>query len=112
MGTIVDNVISTLDSDGRKIFMLALLLEAGPLDVGEALLFPVSCPFRSHNLLGVGRRGRGGGAAHVVGCPRLVSGAALLELLDGVSGMLPPCRAEVRLALCSSDGGRCLRVAR
>ena len=81
--------------------MLALLLEAGPLDVGEALLFSIRGSFRRHDLLGVRRRGGGGGAAHFAGCPRLVSGAALLELLDGADAA----RAELRFgALCSSDG--------
>ena len=108
----IETCDSTLASDGGEVLVLALLLEAGPLDVGEALLLAVGGPPRLHDGLGVRGRGRGGGAAHFAGCPRLVSGAALLELLDGVSGMLPPRRAEVRLALCSSDGGRCLRVAR
>ena len=60
----IETCDSTLASDGRKIFMLALLLEAGPLDVGEALLPPIGGSFRRHNLLGVRGRGRGGGAAH------------------------------------------------
>ena len=65
----IETCDSTLLTDSSKIFMLALLLEAGPLDVGEALLFSISGSFRRHNLLGVGRRGRGGGAAHLVlGC--------------------------------------------
>ena len=60
----IETCDSTLASDGRKIFMLALLLEAGPLDVGEALLLSISCSFRLHDGLGVRGRGRGGGAAH------------------------------------------------
>ena len=103
MGTIVDNVISTLDSDGRKIFMLALLRKATPLDVGEALLLAVSGAFRSHNLLRVRGRGGGGGAAHG-GCPtRTRRVAAARPVLS--SDAERPCSARSRAAGESADLG-------
>ena len=64
----IERVISTLASDGREVLVLPLLLEAGPLDVGEALLLSVRGSFGRHNFLRVGRCRGGGGAAHG-GCP-------------------------------------------
>ena len=58
-------MVSAQESDGRKVLVLALLRETRPLDVGQALLFSVRGPSRLHNGLGVGRRGGGGGAAHL-----------------------------------------------
>ena len=46
MSTIDRPVISTRDWDGGEVLVLALLLEAGPLDVGEALLLSISGSFR------------------------------------------------------------------
>ena len=60
--------ISTLGSDGGEVLVLALLRKTRPLDVGEALLLAVGGAPRLHDLLRVGRRRGGGGAAHG-GCP-------------------------------------------
>jgi hypothetical protein len=99
----IETCDSTLASDGREVLVLALLLEAGPLDVGEALLLAVSGAFRSHNLLRVRRRGRGGGAAHG-GCPtrtRRVAEARTLLSLAAVR----PWSARSRAAGESADFG-------
>jgi len=50
---------------GGEVLVLALLREAAPLDVGEALLFSIRGAPRLHDGLGVGGRGGGGGAAHL-----------------------------------------------
>ena len=55
--------LKTPRSDGREVLVLPLLLEAGPLDVGEALLLPIGGPSRLHDELGVRRGICGGGDA-------------------------------------------------
>ena len=62
----VDGVRLHIDAgtDGREVLVLALLREATPLDVGQALLFSVRGSSRFHDGLGVRGRGGGGGAAH------------------------------------------------
>ena len=58
-------MVSALSFYSSKVLVLALLREAAPLDVGEALLLAVGRAPRRHDGLGVGGRGRGGGAAHL-----------------------------------------------
>ena len=62
----VDGVRLHIDAgtDGGEVLVLPLLLEAGPLDVGQALLFSVRGSSGLHDGLGVRRGVVGGGAAH------------------------------------------------
>ena len=52
-------------SHSSKVLVLALLREATPLDVGQALLLSIRGSSRLHDGLGVGRRRGGGSAAHL-----------------------------------------------
>ncbi len=65
MASTLEEAASDAATDGGEVLVLALLREAAPLDVGEALLFSVRGAPRLHDGLGVGGRRGGGGAAHL-----------------------------------------------